>query len=98
MRSLGEAPRPFIYRPFDQAFNTGMTVVVRTSGDAEATLLDLMAMARRLDPELMIFEAKTMERHLAVPLLPARLSAVLVSAFGLLALLLASIGLFGVVS
>ncbi len=98
VRSLGEAPRPFIYRPFDQAFSTAMTVVARTSGDANATTLELVAMARRLDPELMIFEAKTMERHLAVPLLPHRLSAVLVSAFGFLALLLASIGLFGVVS
>ncbi len=98
VRSLGEAPRPFLYRPYAQAFTSFMTVIARTSTDAQKTVLDMVALARRLDPEIIIFETKTMERHLAVMLLPHRLSALLVTAFGALALLLASIGLYGVVS
>ena len=98
VRSLGEAPRPFIYQPFDQAFSSGMTVIARTSGNADRLALDLVSTARSLDPEIMIYETKTMEAHLGIMLLPARLSAIVVSAFGLLALVLASIGLFGVVS
>ena len=98
VRSLGEAPRPFIYQPFDQAFSSGMTVIAQTSGSADRLALDLVTTARGLDPEIMIYETKTMEAHLGVMLLPARLSAIVVSAFGLLALVLASIGLFGVVS
>ena len=98
IRSLGEAPRPFLYHPYAQAFSSFMTVIARTSTDAHKTVLDMVALARRLDPELLLFETKTMERHLAVMLLPHRLSALLVTAFGTLALLLASIGLYGVVS
>lgn len=98
VRSLGEAPRPFIYQPFDQAFSSGMTVIARTSGNADRLVLDLVSTARSLDPEIMIYESKTMEAHLGIMLLPARLSALVVSAFGLLALVLAGIGLFGVVS
>lgn len=98
VRSLGEAPRPFVYRPFAQAFSSSMTVIAKTSVDARNTVLDMVALARRLDPELLIYETKTMERHLAVMLLGHRLSALLVTAFGSVALLLASIGLYGVVS
>lgn len=98
IRSLGEVPRPFVYLPYSQAFSSAMTVVARTSADAQQTLLAMVALARRLDPELLIYETKTMERHLAVMLLPHRLSALLVGAFGGLALLLATIGLYGVVS
>ena len=98
IRSLGEAPRPFVFLPFGQSSSFGMTLVARTAGPANGPLLDLVTLARRLDPELLILESKTMERHLAVMLLPQRLSAVVVGAFGALALLLASIGIYGVVS
>jgi predicted permease len=98
IRSLGETPRPFLFRPFEQEPNSSVTLVARTRGPAEAVLLDLVAVARRLDPELMILESKTMKRHLDVMLLPQRLSALVVGTFGGLALMLASIGLYGVVS
>ena len=52
-----------------------------------------MSEARELDPELMVWEAKTMDRHLGIVLLPARLWAVLFSAFAAVALALASIGI-----
>ncbi len=98
VRSLGEAPRPFVYLAFSQAYSSSMTLIARTSGEAAATLSEMLALARRLDPELLIYQAETMDRHLGVMLLPHRLSALVVSAFGGLALLLASIGLYGVVS
>ena len=98
IRSLGEAPRPFVFLPFEQSSSLGMTLVAQTAAPANGLLVNLVALARRLDPELLIIESKTMERHLAVMLLPQRLSAVVVGAFGALALLLASIGLYGVVS
>ncbi len=98
VRSLGEAPRPFIYRPYDQSFSSGMTLVAATTGDDEQAVLDVLTVARQMEPELLVLQTLTMDRHLAVSLLPARLSAVIISAFGVLALLLASIGLYGVVS
>ena len=98
VRSLGEPPRPFIYRPYDQAFSSSMTLVATTTGDDQRALLDVLTRARQLEPELLVLQTETMYRHLAVSLLPHRLSAVIISAFGVLALLLASIGLYGVVS
>jgi ABC-type antimicrobial peptide transport system permease subunit len=58
----------------------------------------MLATLRELDPEAWVWEAKTMEEHLAIVLLPARLSAILLVVFAVLALTLASIGLYGVVS
>ena len=98
VRSLGEAPRSFVYIPFDQAYTPWLTVVAKTRGDADLTATRLVATARGLDPELLVWEAKSMARHLGIVLLPARLWAVLFSAFALVALALACIGLYGVVS
>jgi predicted permease len=98
IRSLGEAPRPFIYRPLSQDYTSYLSVVAKGAGDSERLALDVMAAARELDPELWIWEAKSMARHLGIMLLPARLSAILLSAFAVLALVLASIGLYGIVS
>jgi predicted permease len=98
IRTLGEPPRPFIYRPYGQSMPPFYYVLARTSIDPERTVLDMLAAGRELDPELWVWEAKTMDRHLSIQLLPARLSAVILSAFATLALVLATIGLYGVVS
>lgn len=89
---------PFLYRSYEQDPRSGMEVVIRTTGVADGFVAKAVAVVRRLDPEAQIIEAKTMERHLSAMLLPHRLAAWIISAFGALALLLASIGLFGVVS
>jgi ABC-type antimicrobial peptide transport system permease subunit len=53
---------------------------------------------QQLDPHLPLSTARTMEEHLSLPLLPARVAAGVLGGFGLLALLLAAIGLYGVMS
>jgi predicted permease len=98
VRSIGEAPRDMVYRSYLQHETRGLTVVARTSRDAQQTVLALMAAGRSLDPDLWVWETKTLERHLALTRLPAELSAFILGAFAVLALLLASIGLYGVVS
>ena len=98
IRSIGEAPRDMVYRSYLQHDARGLTVVARTSRDAQQTMLALMAAGRSLDPDLWVWETKTLARHLALTRLPAELSAFILGAFAVLALLLASIGLYGVVS
>lgn len=98
IRSLGESPRAFVYRPYSQTYTSFLTLVATTTTDPQRTALELMATAREVDPELMIWEAKTMDRHLGIVLLPARLSALILTTFAALALVLASIGLYGTVS
>ncbi len=98
IRTIGEPPRSFIYRAYSQNYQSFLTIIARTSIDPERTALDMLAAGRELDPEFWAEETKTMERHLGIMLLPARLSALILSAFAVLALVLATIGLYGIVS
>ncbi len=98
IKTLGEDPLPFVYRPFNQNPGAGMTLVARTQSNPDALIPQLVSAARTLDPDVVVMFTKTMDRHLAESLLPHRLGAWVISAFGTIALLLASIGLFGVVS
>ena len=98
VRTLGEAPRNMIYLPYSQRFARSLTVLARTSADPEQTALAMIAAGRGVDPDLWVWEAKTLTRHLALMTLPMQLTAFILSAFAVLALVLAAIGLYGVVS
>jgi predicted permease len=98
VRQLGEEPRPFIYVSMRQHFDPFSFVLARTSGDADALALEMFTTVRAMDPEIMIFESTTMERHLSIMLVARKLGAGVVAGFAVLALLLASLGLYGVVS
>jgi predicted permease len=97
VRSLGEAPRSMLYTAFAQTPDPMFNLVVRTRGDGARIVTRTVATLRDIDPSLMIVQAKTMQQHLAVMLLPARLGAVAFALFAGLALLLATIGVYGVV-
>jgi predicted permease len=98
VRQLGEQPRPFVYVSVRQSFDPFSFVLARTTGDAGALALDMFAAARALDPEIMVFETTTVERHLSIMLVARELGAAVVAGFAALALLLAGLGLYGVVS
>jgi predicted permease len=94
--SLGEDPAPHYYIPWAQDYESDMVLQVRTA-DPVRLLPQLVAQARALDPELPV-EATTIEEHLGFALLPQRLGALVLGAFGAIGALLASLGLYGVVS
>jgi putative ABC transport system permease protein len=98
VRTLGEEPRSFVYTAFSQDHRYFVTLLASTSGDAEQLLPQVLRTARSIEPDIILVEAKTMARHLAIMLLPARLAAVVFGAFAMLALTLALIGVYGVVS
>jgi hypothetical protein len=95
VRTLGESPRPYIYEA--HRFS-GMEFVVRGEGTSEEILAAALDVVHEVDPDLILFEAKTMNEHLALMLFPPRMAALLLSVFGGLALLLSAIGIYGVVS
>jgi predicted permease len=97
VRSLGEAPRDMVYVPYTQTPAGLLNFVARTSADPAETVRLLVAAAREVDPDVVVVDAKTLTQHLAFARLPARLGALLLSAFGGLALALAAIGVFGLV-
>ena len=98
VRTLGEAPRNMVYVPYSQGFSRSVNVVARTSMDPRQTALALLTAGREVDPDLWVLKTDTMDRHVGLMRLPQQLSAFVLSAFGVLALALAAIGLYGVVS
>jgi hypothetical protein len=98
VRSLGEAPRPFMYLPLSQSYSSYPTLVARTKGTAEHTAAAMLSVLREVDPDLVIYESTTMEGHLSVTRFPMRLAAVVFTLFAALALVLATVGVYGIVS
>ncbi len=98
VRTIGEDPRPRLYTSILQDYRDGLQVVVRGTGTGGELLQRAKTVALELHPRLVFFDQRTMEEHLAVHLFPPRMAAFLLSIFGGLALLLAAIGIWGIVS
>jgi predicted permease len=96
--SLGEEPSEFMYYPHRQLFRSGMTLVARTSRDAGETLGALRQVVREADADLPIFDVRTVEDHMGIALLPARIGGSVLGFFGVLGLLLAAVGVYGVMA
>jgi len=94
---LNEAPQPYVCRPLSQAYVGGNTLIARTDGDLQKLLAVVRGEVRQLDPHLPA-SGKLLTERMALPLLPVRMAAVLFGSFGVLALALAAIGTYGVMS
>ena len=109
-RTLGEDPRPFLYASHLQDYNSMLTLVATSpadgrvspphspQGDEYALLSQIREEIDSLASDVPIFDQKPMSEHLDVMLFPARMGATLLAAFGVLGLVLASVGLYGVVA
>jgi len=97
-RRLNEPPQPFLYLPLLQDYRSNMILVARTALELRAALPAVESVVAKLDPNMPIFDVKTLNEHVGVSLFLPRMAATLLSLFGLLALLLAAIGLYGVMS
>jgi len=97
-RSLGEEPHPYVYQPVLQSYDPKMTLVVRTTGEPQGIAPAVREQIRALDAKLPITDVKTFRDQLDLSLFPSRVAAWTLGGFGVLALLLAAIGIYGVVS
>jgi predicted permease len=86
-----------VYLPWHQSYWQAY-VAIRSSGDVTALLPAIRRAAHDLDPQIDLWYARTMDELLAEPMAQPRFGTLLMSSFGLAALLLAAIGLFGVMS
>jgi putative ABC transport system permease protein len=94
-----EPPQSFLYLPYAQAPQSGMTLVVRTSGDASALADPLRALVRRLDPDLAVAAVRTMESlYYDSAVRNTMVFIYAIAAMGLMSLTLAFAGLYGLVS
>jgi predicted permease len=96
--SLSEEATPFVYTYLSWESNQFLTLIVRTTVEPPGLLPGVRREFQQLDAALPVYDVKTLVEHMALPLFPARVAATLLGSFGLLALLLATIGVYGVMS
>jgi predicted permease len=95
---LGEASLPVAYLPVGQSHQSGMTLYVRASVPPASLIAGVRREIEELEPNLPVAGIKTMMDTIGTSLYEARVGAWLLAAFGGLALLLAAIGIYGVLA
>jgi ABC-type antimicrobial peptide transport system permease subunit len=100
IRHLGPSvpPRPELYQSVTQRSFPFVAVVVRTAGDPYAALPSLRRAVAELDPDLPLAHARTMDDHIAHALSRPKFLSALVTGFGAIAVVLAVIGIYGMMS
>jgi predicted permease len=96
--SVGEPPTPFLHVARSQRPGSYACLIARTGGDAAALLRAMRRDLIQLEPNLVFVENQTMEGEVETTLFPVRAGAWMVSGVGLVAMLLAAVGLYGVVA
>jgi predicted permease len=95
---IGEKPQPMMYFPLDAGVETVGTLVVRSSHDVEQYALPVERIVAGMDSDLPVSDVLTMNHLLGKHTLDQSFNATLLTAFATLSLLLAGVGLFGVMS
>ena len=96
VRSVGEAPRPYLYLTPERS--SRIALIVKTAGPSDAALPALRQAIWALEPDVVFTEDVSAAEVVAATMSPTRIGAWLLGAFGLLALLLSTVGLYGVVA
>jgi predicted permease len=96
--SLGEAASPVVYMPLSQRHETGVTLYVRTSVAPAGLVTQVRREIQALEPNLPVPNVQTLDETIGTSLYAARMGAMLLTVFGAIALLLASLGIYGVLA
>jgi len=97
-RKLDEDTKPYVYFPASQWASRNMSLVVRSQNDPGALIPAIRQQLARLDPELPFFDVRTIDQSIARTLTTKRITNLLLAGFATTALLLALIGIYGVMS
>jgi predicted permease len=97
-RRLTDTPRPAFYFPLTQKPDAAMTLSVRTGLEPAATMVLLRKLVKSIDPRVPVFGARTLAEQKDGSLALQRMAAALLGGFGVLALLLAALGIYGVLA
>lgn len=97
-QSLNQEVRPFFALPLYQLGDTRMTLMVHANGDAKSLTASVRQVMRELDRTIPVNDVQTLNDYFSMALYPFRLVGAVMAACGLMALLLASVGIYGVIS
>ena len=96
--SITEVPRSFMYMPVQQWYRADTVLHVKASVDPGTLVPRLHEVLRSLDSNVPLFDVRTIAEQLSIAVFTQRMVASLLGAFGALALLLATVGLYGVIA
>jgi len=96
--SINERPLPQLFFPMSRSETSTLRLFVKTSGDPAPMVAEVRNAIRGLDASLPVYDARTLNEHMQVAVFAQRMAADLLGAMGVLALLLAAIGLYGVMA
>jgi predicted permease len=97
-RSLGESAKPAVFRSLDQKWSSYTEVIARSSLPEERVAAMLRSAVLDLDPNITLYDNGSLTSELGLVLLPARLAAGVLGSFGLLAIVLAATGVYGIMA
>ncbi len=97
-RTLSETPQMQVWVAQAQWGGTDLTAIIRTRGQATAAIGLLTAAVKKISPEVKTFATGTLENYISPAFLLPRTAAILLTALGVVALLLALLGIYGVMS
>src|SRR4029434_9402574 len=95
---MSEKPEWFVSLPLAQNYESQVTLIARGAVDPNLLTAAIRNAVREVVGNLPLYNARTMVEHMELPLQPARIAATALGGFGALALLLAAVGVFGVMS
>ncbi|MFH1574288.1 MAG: FtsX-like permease family protein, partial [Acidobacteriota bacterium] len=95
---LGQPRQPIIYLPHKQRFSGAFNLMVRSHQDPAAVLMDVQNVIRNADRAVPVTNVQTVRQAMGQALQAPRMGAALLGTFGLMALLLATVGIYGVMS
>src|SRR5215213_833750 len=98
IKTLGEGPRNLMYVSVDQTYAGRVNLLVRAPGGGGGVIDGVRQAVKEIDPRMPVYKVMTIEQHLTWAFWAQNMAAALASAFGLLALALAAVGIYGVVS
>jgi len=96
--NLDAEVKPMSYWPHPELTYSGMTLVLRTQGEPTAIANAARGVIRTLDPEQPVADVRTMESLIGTSVARARFNTLLLTIFAIVALLLASLGIYGVMA
>ena len=96
--SLTDDPRADLYFPFERVMSPSTTLFIRASGDPIAALPHVRAAIRRLEPHAVLYETRTLSQIAEESAAVTRLATRLLAGFAVIAIVLAAIGVYGVMS
>ncbi|HEY1240626.1 MAG TPA: ABC transporter permease [Bryobacteraceae bacterium] len=96
--AFGEEPQPAAYIPLDQRYQSAVSLVARTDANPKAVMPAVLKQVQSLNSDMALVNPNTIQQDIAAGLWAPRMGAALFGIFGLLALVLASVGIYGVMA